>query len=81
MLLFWKGTTKQGIIAGVVVGTLASLFWIAVCPEMFKTMYGLDPARAWVPFSQPGLVTIPLSFAVIVGVSLASVGKIEDRRE
>ncbi|MFO0014567.1 MAG: cation acetate symporter [Planctomycetota bacterium] len=72
MLLFWNGTTKQGIIAGVVVGTIASLLWIAVCPEMFKTMYGLDPARAWVPFSQPGLVTIPLSFAVIVAVSLAT---------
>jgi cation/acetate symporter len=81
MLLFWKGTTKQGIIAGVMVGTIASLLWIAVCPEMFKTMYGLDPARAWVPFSQPGLVTIPLSFAIIVAVSLASVERIEDRRD
>jgi len=72
MLLFWNGTTKQGIIAGVVVGTIASVLWIAVCPEMFKTMYGLDPARAWVPFSQPGLVTIPLSFLVIVAFSLAT---------
>lgn len=72
MLLFWNGTTKQGIIAGVVVGTITSLLWIAVCPEMFKTLYGLDPARAWVPFSQPGLVTIPLSFLVIAVVSLAT---------
>jgi cation/acetate symporter len=72
MLLFWKGTTKQGIIAGVVVGTIASLLWIAVCPEMFKTMYGLDPKTAWVPFSQPGLVTIPLSFLAIAIVSQAT---------
>jgi cation/acetate symporter len=72
MLLFWNGTTKQGIIAGVVVGTITSLLWIAVCPEMFKTLYGLDPARAWVPFSQPGLVSIPLSFLVIAVVSLAT---------
>jgi cation/acetate symporter len=70
--LFWKGTTKQGIIAGVVVGTIASLLWIAVCPEMFKTMYGLDPNTAWVPFSQPGLVTIPLSFLAIAIVSQAT---------
>jgi cation/acetate symporter len=69
MLLFWKGTTKQGIVAGVLVGTLTSVLWIAVCPEMFKTLYGLDPKKAWVPFSQPGLITIPLSFLVIVLVS------------
>lgn len=69
MLLFWRGTTKQGIIAGVLVGTLSSVLWIAVCPEMFKTLYGLDPKQAWVPFSQPGLVTIPLSFLVILVVS------------
>ncbi|MFN6129449.1 MAG: cation acetate symporter [Planctomycetota bacterium] len=75
MLLFWKGTTKQGIIAGVLIGTITSVAWIAVCPEMFKTMYGLDPARAWVPFSQPGLVTIPLSFAAIILVSLATQAK------
>jgi len=69
MLLFWKGTTKEGIIAGVVVGTLSSVLWIAVCPEMFKSMYGLAIEGAWVPFSQPGLITIPLSFATIVAVS------------
>lgn len=72
MLLFWRGTTKQGIIAGVLVGTLSSVLWIAVCPEMFKTLYGLDPKQAWVPFSQPGLVTIPLSFLVILVVSLST---------
>lgn len=72
MLLFWKGTTKQGIIAGVVVGTVSSVLWIAVCPEMYKSMYGMDPKDAWVPISQPGLITIPLSFLVILGVSLAS---------
>ncbi|MFY7877230.1 MAG: cation acetate symporter, partial [Pirellula sp.] len=69
MLLFWKKTTKQGIIAGVLVGTITSVLWIAVCPEMFKNMYGWDPKGARVPFSQPGLVTIPLSFLVITLVS------------
>jgi len=33
-------------------------------------MYGLDPSKALVPFSQPGIVTIPLGFAVLIGVSL-----------
>lgn len=72
MLLFWKGTTKQGIIAGVLVGTITSVLWIAVCPEMYKNLYGWDPKGAWVPFSQPGLVTIPLSFLVITVVSWSS---------
>jgi cation/acetate symporter len=69
MLLFYRDTTKQGVIWGVLVGTISSVLWIAVCPEMFKSLYGLDPKQAWVPFSQPGIVTIPLSFMVIVIVS------------
>ena len=69
MLLFYPGTTKQGVIWGVLVGTISSVLWVALCPEMFKSLYGLDPKQAWVPFSQPGIVTIPLSFIVIVIVS------------
>ena len=33
-------------------------------------MYGTDPTKSPVPFSQPGLVTIPLGFVVLVVVSL-----------
>jgi cation/acetate symporter len=72
MLLFYKGTTKQGIITGVLLGTVSSVLWIALCPEMYKSMYGLDPKNAWVPFSQPGIVTIPLSFLAILVVSKMS---------
>ena len=39
-------------------------------PDMFKNMYGMDIKDALVPLSQPGLVTIPLSFAAIVVASL-----------
>jgi cation/acetate symporter len=74
MLLFYKGTTKQGIIWGVLLGTISSVLWIALCPEMFKSLYGLDPKQAWVPFSQPGIVTIPLSFIVILVVSKLTAG-------
>ncbi len=70
MLLFWKGTTKQGITAGIVAGMVASLAWILASGDTFKDVYGLPPERAWVPFSQPGIVTIPLGFAVLVAVSL-----------
>jgi cation/acetate symporter len=70
MLLFWKGTTKQGITAAIIVGMLSSLGWILLSAQAYKDVYGLDPARAIVPFSQPAIVTIPLGFLVLVGVSL-----------
>jgi cation/acetate symporter len=74
MLLFWKRTTKQGIIAAVVVGMISSLAWILLSGDTFRDVYGLDPASAPVPFSQPGIVTIPLGFITLVVVSLLSGG-------
>jgi cation/acetate symporter len=70
MLLFWKRTTKQGITAAILVGMVSSLAWILASAQAFKDVYGLDPASALVPFSQPAIVTIPLGFAVLVAVSL-----------
>ena len=72
MLLFWRGTTKQGITAAIFVGLISSLAWVLASGEAYKNVYGLDPAAALVPFSQPGIVTIPLGFAVLVVVSLAT---------
>ena len=66
MLLFWKDTTRQGIIAGVLVGLISSLLWVFVTPDMFKNIYNIADGRgAWVPMNQPGIVTIPLSFMAI----------------
>ncbi|WP_246254820.1 cation acetate symporter, partial [Alienimonas chondri] len=59
-ILFWKGTTARGVIAGVTVGMLSSLAWILLSSDTFEKVYGLDPADALTPFTQPGLVTIPL---------------------
>lgn len=70
MLLFWKGTTKQGITAAIIVGMTSSLAWILMSGETYKDVYGLPPENALVPFSQPGIVTIPLGFLTLVLVSL-----------
>src|SRR5438270_2147178 len=59
MLLFWKRTTKQGIVAAITVGLISSLAWVLLSKEAFINVYKLDGARSIVPFSQPGLVTIP----------------------
>ncbi|HUV15613.1 MAG TPA: cation acetate symporter, partial [Pelolinea sp.] len=61
MILFWKKTTACGVTASIVVGILAAVGLILLSPEMF-TRYGLDPATAPVPFSNPGIILIPLSF-------------------
>ncbi len=70
MLLFWKGTTKQGITASIIVGMCSSLGWILLSAQAYRDVYGLPADEALVPFSQPGLVTIPLAFVVLVVVSL-----------
>lgn len=70
MLLFWKRTTKQGIAAAIIVGMISSLGWILLSGQTYANVYGLNPADSPVPFSQPGLVTIPLGFITLIVVSL-----------
>jgi cation/acetate symporter len=70
MVLFWPRTTKQGVAAAVLVGMLAALGWILLSADTFEKVYGLSRDLAPMPFSQPGLVTIPLGFLVLVVVSL-----------
>jgi len=69
MLLFWKRTTKQGITASIVVGLISSLTWILLTNDAFTKIYKITTPSP-MPFSQPGLVTIPLSFLTLVIVSL-----------
>ena len=70
MLLFWRRTTKQGIIAAVTLGMVSSLAWILLSADTFEKVYGWSREASIVPFSQPGLVTIPLGFLVLIVVSL-----------
>jgi cation/acetate symporter len=78
MLLFWKGTTKQGIVASILVGMISSLGWILLSADTYKSVYGLDPADAIAPFSQPGIVTIPLAFVTLVVVSMMTKNEIAE---
>lgn len=75
MLLFWKGVTRQGVIAAVTVGMTSSLAWILLSADTYKEIYKLNPADAPVPFSQPGIVTIPLGFLTLIVVSLLTRGR------
>jgi len=71
MLLFWKRTTSRGITASIIMGIVSSLVLIALSPDLYK-LYGLDPTAAPVPFTNPGIISIPLSFITLVVVSLVT---------
>ena len=71
MLLFWKKTTARGITASILTGIVASLGLILLSPMMWD-IYGLGAANAPVPLENPGIISIPLSFIVLVVVSLAT---------
>jgi len=80
MLLFWRRTTKQGIMAAILVGMASSLAWILCSAQAFRDVYGWAPETAPVPFSQPGIVTIPLGFLVLIVVSLLTPPRAEPRQ-
>jgi cation/acetate symporter len=69
MILFWKRTTAWGVIASIAMGMVASLALILLSPDLYK-LYGLDPLKAPVALSNPGIVSIPLGFLTLVVVSL-----------
>ena len=73
MLLFWKRTTRQGMIAAITVGLIASVGWLLLSAPAYQFLWKMKPTDAPWPFSlmsQPGLFTIPLGFVVLVVVSL-----------
>ncbi|MHB9038174.1 MAG: sodium/solute symporter [Armatimonadota bacterium] len=69
MLLFWRRTTSKGITASIIMGIVSSLVLIALSPDLYK-LYGMDPTTAPVPFTNPGIISIPLSFITLIVVSL-----------
>ena len=70
MVLFWRRTTRQGVIAAVTVGMLSSLVWILLSGPTLSDVFGLKGHPGYVPFSEPGIVTIPLGFLTLIAVSL-----------
>ncbi|MBN2586691.1 MAG: cation acetate symporter [Candidatus Fermentibacteraceae bacterium] len=69
MVLFWKKVTSRGIAASIATGIVSSVGIILLSPSMYSR-YGMDPSSAPLPLDNPGIVSIPLSFLVLVIVSL-----------
>ncbi len=68
-VIFWKKTTSKGIASSIVTGIVSSILIIALSPSMFER-YGLLKETAPFPFDNPGIISIPLSFIVLIVVSL-----------
>lgn len=75
MILFWKKTTAKGVAASIVTGMISALGIILLSPSMYSR-YGLNPADAFFPIDNPGIISIPLSFLVLIVVSLMTQKKL-----
>lgn len=74
ILIYWKKTTAQGIYASIMVGIVSSILIILLSPSMIEQNRLLQE-NALMPFDNPGIITIPLSFLTLWLVSLLSQNK------
>jgi cation/acetate symporter len=70
----------MGITVSIVVGVISALTLIILSPDMFK-QFGWDPLAAPIPFNNPGIISIPLSFLTLVVVSLMTQKRELERAE
>jgi cation/acetate symporter len=68
--IFWRRCTTAGAVSSMLIGTLSTLLLIYLSPTVQVDL--LHRADAWFPLKNPALVTIPLSFATGIIVSLLS---------
>ncbi|MSO73419.1 MAG: cation/acetate symporter ActP [Rhodospirillaceae bacterium] len=66
--VFWRRATTAGMVAAIIVGTVTALVFIYFSPTIQVDI--LKNTSAWFPLKNPALITIPLSFAVGIVVSL-----------
>ena len=81
MILFWKKTTKEGVIAGIIVGLIVSMGLILLSQETFDNVYKLVNVKAPVPINNPAVISVPLSFLSLVFVSLFTQKKLKAKSE
>jgi len=77
--LYWKRSTRAGVITGLVVGTLTSLFWLTFVYKKTAEVIGLCkaitgnvvllPSMPW-PTVDPIVIAVPIALILTVVVSL-----------
>ena len=76
--IFWRRLTTAGAQASMLVGTVSTVTLIALSPTIQVDILGNE--AAWFPLRNPGIVTVPLAFAVAIGVSLLRPVALEEQR-
>ena len=76
--IFWRRLTTAGAQASMLVGTISTVTLIYLSPTIQIDV--LKNAEAWFPLRNPGIVTIPLSFAIAIAVSLLRPAPAEAQR-
>ena len=76
--IFWSRLTTAGAQASMLIGTASTLVLIYLSPTIQIDV--LKNTDAWFPLRNPGIVTIPLSFVIAVGVSLLRPAPAEAQR-
>ena len=76
--IFWKRLSTTGAQVSMLTGTVSTVALIYLSPTIQVDI--LQHADAWFPLRNPGIVTIPLSFAVAIVVSLLWPVASEQRR-
>ena len=76
--IFWRRLTTAGAQTSMLVGTVSTIVLIYLSPTIQIDV--LKHADAWFPLRNPGIVTIPLSFATAIAVSLLRPAPAEARR-
>ncbi|MBF8299681.1 MAG: Acetate permease ActP (cation/acetate symporter) [Acidobacteria bacterium] len=76
--IFWRRLTTAGAQASMLVGTVSTVTLIALSPTIQVDILGNE--AAWFPLRNPGIVTVPLAFAVAIGVSLLRPVALEEQQ-
>jgi len=79
MILFWKKTTAKGVVASIAVGLTSSLGMLLLSPTAFSKVYHIT-AVAPMPFDNPAIISVPLSFITLVIVTLLTQKNQKDKK-
>lgn len=85
LAIIWRRFTTPAAVASIMIGTLSSLVLIALSPTIQVDVLGKPLAQvsgAWwfVSLRNPAIISMPLSFAVAIAVSLMTLEKNADGR-
>jgi cation/acetate symporter len=73
LALFWKGFTSKGALIGIIGGTIVAVFAVVAGPQVMGE-------NAIFPLQNPGLITIPIGFALTFFGSLLTKDKAAEEK-